>query len=153
VHTVRTPLEGFYGSLDDEQKARFAVLASSPGEANTARQWFDGCSTPSRGFTAASIDRIARRLNLSEPQFAALEDFFAASEQAARKIRDSCPRQVPLTPTGRLAAIEERLTALLGAFALMRPPLDAFYGSLSDAQREQFERVGSRGTGGIGGSS
>jgi LTXXQ motif family protein len=49
-------------------------------------------------------------------------------------------------PTGRIAAIEERLAALREALGIMRPPLEAFYGSLSDEQRAEFERIGSRST-------
>jgi LTXXQ motif family protein len=143
VHVVRTPLERFYGSLDDEQRARFAVLASSGPRADAGGQWLDSCSNP-RGFAGVPTDRVARRLRLSEPQLAALEDFSAASDEAARKIRQSCPREMPLTPTGRIAAIEQRLATLRDALGVMRLPLEAFYGSLSDEQKAHFERIGSR---------
>jgi hypothetical protein len=49
-----------------------------------------------------------------------------------------------LTPTGRLAAIAQRLAALRDALDTMRPPLEAFYGSLTDEQKAHFERTGSR---------
>ena len=46
--------------------------------------------------------------------------------------------------SGRIAAIEARLTALLEALGTMRAPLERFYGSLTDEQKAQFERIGSR---------
>ena len=35
-------------------------------------------------------------------------------------------------------------TRVLGALDTLRAPLDRFYGSLTDAQKAQFDRVGSR---------
>lgn len=144
VRMVRPPLEAFYRSLNDEQKARFTILGSAGQRGDTAQTWLGSCRDPLDASASVPVEPIVRRLRLTEAQAAALEDFSLASDQAAQKVRDSCPGEAPLTPTGRIAAIEARLTALLGALDTLRAPLDRFYGSLTDAQKAQFDRVGSR---------
>jgi len=47
--------------------------------------------------------------------------------QAADALAGTCPQEIPLTPTGRLAAIEKRLDALTGALDTLRPALERFY--------------------------
>ena len=144
VRMVRPPLEAFYRSLDDEQKARFTSLSSAGQRGDAAEAWLGTCGDALDASASVPVDPIVRRLRLTEAQAVALEDFSLASDQAAQKVRDSCPREAPLTPTGHIAAIEARLTALLGALDTLRAPLDRFYGSLTDEQRAQFDRVGSR---------
>jgi LTXXQ motif family protein len=144
VRMVRSPLEAFYRSLDDEQKARFAVLRRAGHLGDETEPWLGSCSDPDDVTASVPIRPLVRRLKLSETQAAALEDFSRASDEAAKKLQASCPRDAPLTPTGRIAAIEARLTALTDALATMRAPLDRFYGSLSDEQKAQFDRIGGR---------
>ena len=45
-----------------------------------------------------------------------------------------------LTPASRVAAIEQRLEAMLQAVQTVEPALQQFYGSLSDEQKERFNR-------------
>jgi hypothetical protein len=144
VRMVRSPLEAFYRSLDDEQKARFAVLRRAGHLGDAAEPWLGSCSDPSGAFADVPIKPLVRRLKLTEVQVAALEEFSVASDEAAKKVQASCPREAPLTPTGRIAAIEARLTALLDALGTMRTPLERFYGSLADEQKAQFDRMGDR---------
>jgi hypothetical protein len=147
VRMVRPPLEAFYRSLDDEQKARFTSLGSAGHRGDAAESLLGSCRDPRDAASASvPVDPIVRRLRLTEAQAAALEEFSQTSDEAAQKVRDSCPRAAPLTPTGRIAAIEARLTALLGALDTLRAPLERFYTSLTDAQKAQFDRVGSRTT-------
>jgi LTXXQ motif family protein len=140
VRIVRPPLERFYAALDDEQKARFTVGAAGGG-VQAERQWFGSCDDPP-AFRGLPTKQLARRLRLSEPQLAELEDFSAASRAAAKRIAESCPDDAPLTPTGRMVAIETRLTALRDALGMMRPPLESFYDALTDEQKARFERIG-----------
>ena len=99
VRMVRTPLAAFYRSLDDEQKARFAITYSAGRRGNAAEPWLGSCRDPLDASASVPVDPIVRRLRLTEAQAAALEDFSLASDQAAQKVRDSCPREAPLTPT------------------------------------------------------
>ncbi len=110
VRLVRPPLAAFYGALNDEQKAR--LLAGSAERRDWASRWLARCKDAPRAWASAPMDGIARALDLGGPQLAALDDFSRASDAAADIVRGSCPSEISLTPTGRLAAIEARLAAL-----------------------------------------
>jgi hypothetical protein len=49
---------------------------------------------------------------------------------------------VPLTPVGRLEAMEKRLEAMLQAAKLVQPALDEFYATLSSEQKARFNTLG-----------
>jgi LTXXQ motif family protein len=57
-------------------------------------------------------------------------------------LKTSCPTEVPLTPVGRLDALEKRLNTMVQAVQIVRGPLQAFYDSLSGEQKQQFEKIG-----------
>jgi hypothetical protein len=66
-----------------------------------------------------------------------------ATSQAANLLQSDCPTYRALTPLGRLEAMEQRLDAMLRAVQTVQPALERFYGSLSDEQKERFNRLGS----------
>jgi len=142
VRTVRPPLERFYGALNDEQKAR--LLGAGSERRDAASRWLARCRSGPRGVASLPMDGITRELRLDSAQLAALDDLARASDEAANAVRGSCPADIPLTPTGRLAAIDARLSALLRALETMRPALDHFYAKLSDEQKARFDRIGER---------
>jgi len=88
------------------------------------------------------IDRISAAVSPDDQQRAALDALGNASVQAAQTIKTACPTDVSYTPTGRLDAMEKRVQAMVQAVALIRPPLDAFYGLLSDEQKARFNALG-----------
>jgi hypothetical protein len=141
VRTVRPPLEAFYAALTDEQKAR---LFSAPGERDAAGRWLARCRAKPHGIASLSTEGVARTLDLDPAQIAALDDLSQASDRAAGALAGSCPEHVPLTPTGRLAAIETRLGSLVGALDTLRPALERFYASLSETQKARFNTIGAR---------
>jgi hypothetical protein len=47
-----------------------------------------------------------------------------------------------LTPPARLAAIGQRLNAMLQAVKTVRTAMDDFYGSLTDEQKAAFDAIG-----------
>jgi ABC-type transporter MlaC component len=49
-----------------------------------------------------------------------------------------------LTPTGRLAAMESRLSAMSEALRMTEAALNKFYSSLTDEQKAQFDRMNVR---------
>ena len=53
----------------------------------------------------------------------------------------ACPDDVPLTPVGRLEAMQTRLDAMLQAAKLMQPALDEFYAALSSEQKARFNTL------------
>jgi LTXXQ motif family protein len=143
VQAVRPALERFYQSLSDEQKERFTAVAQS----NQSRQQPDlaglcgGSAAQSRGLP---IDRVERELRLNQDQDAALQEFNQASAKAAEIMKANCQPDQTLTPTGRLAAMEDRLTAMLHGLDQVQPALEKFYASLSDEQKARFNRFSTR---------
>lgn len=105
----------------------------------TARQ---ACAQPGQGITAWPFAQIQRAVTLSAEQKKLLGDLQSAAKQAADDFKASCATTAPLTPPGRLQAVLTRLEATLAAVETVRPPLDAFYNSLSDEQKARFNLIG-----------
>jgi LTXXQ motif family protein len=145
VRIVRPPLEAFYAALTDEQKAR--LLSAAGEQRDAASRWLARCRAAPRGMASLPSERVARTLDLDGAQVAALDDLTRASDKAADALAGTCPQEIPLTPTGRIAAIEGRLDALLAALDTLRPPLERFYAALSEAQKARFNSLGARSTG------
>jgi hypothetical protein len=142
VHTARPALEKFYGALSEEQKARFLMAANR----DAASRWLANCRSAPSGWASLRMDGIARQLRLERAQLAGVDDLSRASDLAADAARDSCPGEIPLTPTGRLGAIEARVAALVRAIDIVRPALDRFHASLSDEQKARFNAISARQT-------
>ena len=53
----------------------------------------------------------------------------------------SCPKEAPLTPPGRLDAVEAQLQAMLDGTNAVRRPLQDFYASLDDSQKRAFDAL------------
>jgi hypothetical protein len=96
------------------------------------------CGDDSRAIAGLPIDQIQLTVRPTEAQFAALDELGNASITAAQSIRAACPSQAALTAPGRLAAMEQRIEAMISAVATMRPPLEKFYGLLDDEQKARF---------------
>src|SRR5690348_2226972 len=135
VRIVRPALDKFYDSLSDEQRARFNALdQGEQGQTRTA-----GLDRLCKGRDSAQsrlpIDRIQRTLHLKPDQDEALKSLDEATAKAADILKGQCQSAETLTPTGRLAAMEERLTAMSKALETTQAALNRFYGSLSDEQK------------------
>jgi len=122
------------------RSSRQPALASVPGQVSEPVQRL--CSEPGSGVTAWPIEDIEKALKPTDAQHVLLTDLKQASEDAAEKFKQACPEHVPLTPTGRLAAMTERLQATLDAVKLVRPPLERFYTSLDNEQQARFNAIG-----------
>ena len=144
VQTVRPPLDRFFALLSDEQKARFnAVAPSNPSAAKKDQHDLTQlCSGRATGVGELPIDRIAQAVGPTDTQQAVLEELRAASAKAAEALKSNCPNYQPLTPTGRVEAMEQRLTAMLAAIAVVQPALAKFYDSLTFEQRARFNTLG-----------
>jgi len=151
VQVVRPALENFYQSLSDEQKERFNALdttGTAPARnPRTARQGPDlaqVCSAETTRATGLPTDRIEQLLRLNDSQRAALNELDAASTQAGQTLTASCPQDQALTPPGRVAAMEQRLNAMLQALDTVQPALAKFYNLLNDEQKARFNRLPQR---------
>jgi hypothetical protein len=98
-----------------------------------------GLCGPNGGrFAERMIDRIERATRPTEQQKPAFDKLKEAATKAAETARAGCPTEPSLTPPGRLANAEKRLTAMLDAVRTVRPAMEAYYGSLSDEQKARL---------------
>jgi LTXXQ motif family protein len=150
VNLISPPLTKFYDSLSDEQKARFDDIAPpAPPQAQGAQGGPSGqqgkpnvqaqCNA---SVMAWPTDRIDDTLHPSDAQRTKLEALQSALSQGAETIKAACPTEVPATPPSRLAAIGNRLNAMLQAVQTVQPALSDFYDSLSDDQKARFNTMG-----------
>jgi ABC-type transporter MlaC component len=142
VRSVRPALEKFYSSLNDEQKARFDALNTDSGNQQQAqRDLTQVCGARAAGIGKLPVDRIERAVQPDGAQRSALQGLQDAMSQAANALNSECPTDQALTPVGRLQAMEQRLDAMLHAIQTVQPALEKFYASLSDEQKERFNRL------------
>jgi hypothetical protein len=96
---------------------------------------------------AAITDRIAKRLNLTDPQKAALKDLADASASANTTAKMLLCADKPdlCTTPGRMAFAEKMAETRLAGLKAVNPKLQAFYDSLDEKQKKAFDtgrRVG-----------
>jgi hypothetical protein len=147
VRTVRPALEKFYRSLSDEQQARFNALGPHVGErspqqpAQDANAQAESCGDPKSSLTQLPIERIEAVVHPTGKQKEALNHLSGATSKAVHGLQSACPDSVPLTPVGRLEAMEKRLEAMLQAANEVQPALDEFYATLSSEQKARFNTL------------
>jgi LTXXQ motif family protein len=146
VQTVRPPLEKFYNSLSDEQKERFNQLGpkdtAANAEASVASQNDDSCRQPKPGLANLPIEKIEDVVNPTGEQAAQLSLLQDATNNAVGILQAACPNETPMTPPGRLDAMEKRLQAMVDAAKTVKPALESFYASLTSEQKARFNRIG-----------
>jgi hypothetical protein len=96
------------------------------------------CGAGPAGLGPWGGDRIEQTLSLDSAQRTKLSDLKTASQRALQYLNESCPKNDPVTPTGRLEAMERRLSAMLEAVRTVQPALDDFYGALNDEQKARL---------------
>src|SRR6516225_1457087 len=143
VRTVRAPLAKFYALLNDEQKARFNALSSGEdqNEPERRRSLSVLCSERVSGISSVPIRRMELTVRPDEGQRASLRAPQDAIAQAGELLKTDCPTYRPITPVVRIDAMEQRLDAMLRAINIVQPALEKFYGSLTDEQKERFNRL------------
>jgi hypothetical protein len=144
VKIVRPALENFYKSLSDEQQARFNALGPHVGERSPQQQanaQSEGCGDPKSSLTQLPIQRIETVVHPAGKQKEALDRLSEATTKGVEDLQAACPNDVPLTPVGRLEAMQHRLEAMLKAARLVEPALDAFYATLGSEQKARFNTL------------
>jgi hypothetical protein len=141
VDIVQPPLEKFYNSLNDDQKARFNSIGSPQTDTANAGARPDAPNCES-AIPAWPTDAIERTVRPDDGQRGKLSDLQAAAGKAAEAVKASCPTQMPSTPPGRLAAEQKRLQAMRQAIEIVRPAMESFYSALSDEQKARFNAIG-----------
>ncbi|MBX9710072.1 MAG: Spy/CpxP family protein refolding chaperone [Xanthobacteraceae bacterium] len=97
------------------------------------------CNRESGGFMQWRTEGLAETLKLNDAQRAKLEDFKAVSAKAGDTMRSACTGYIGATVPSRMEAMETRIGSMLTAITTIRPALDAFYASLTDDQKAQFD--------------
>ena len=122
-----------YGDIyTGSQHARRNYVESSAEETET-------CAGVAPGLIGLPIDHLERTLQPTSDQQAAFDNLQAASAKATEIMKASCPTEIPVTPISRLDAVESRVDAMIQAVQLLREPLNAFYGSLTDGQHQRLQ--------------
>ena len=96
------------------------------------------CGPQGEQFAARMLERMEQATKPTAEQKPAFDKLKEAATKASETIRAACPAEPSVTPPGRLASAEKRLTAMLEAIRTVRPAMEAFYGSLSDEQKARF---------------
>ena len=113
---------------------------ATPGAA--ASQLAQMCGQDSRDIAGLPIDQFQQAIQPTETQQAALDDLANASLKAAQDIKAACPTDIALTAPSRLAAMQQRIEAMIAAVATVQPTLEKFYGFLSDEQKARLTALG-----------
>jgi len=148
VQTVKPALEKFYASLSDEQKERFNEIGPKlqpADKATTAKVSADeskSCKEQKPGLTNLPIERIEDAVKPTDAQAGDLKSLEDATAKAVSIMQAACPEDTPITPPGRLEAMEKRLQAMIEAANTVKPALGNFYGSLNAEQKARFNRIG-----------
>jgi Spy/CpxP family protein refolding chaperone len=122
------------------------ALAATPADAQNAwlaSKMIEGmCADKSA--PSENLDRLTKRLNLTDAQKAALKDLEDASAASAAAAKTAlCDAKPDLaTATGRLAFTEKVTQAQLDGMKAIEPKLQAFYASLDDKQKHAFDTGG-----------
>jgi hypothetical protein len=97
------------------------------------------CGPGAAGFAQWRIDRLAALIKPTDEQKAKLDELKAASAKAAEIVSKACPTEYPGTVPARMQLMEARMESMLQAVKIVRPAMDAFYGSLSDEQKRKVD--------------
>ena len=103
--------------------------------------WMGGafCGPGAAGLAIWRMDAIESAVQPTDAQRAAFDALKTASNKAADMVAAACPRELPSSTPARLAAMETRLETMLQAVKTVRPAFDAFYATLSDAQKARLD--------------
>ena len=139
--TIQPALGRFYGSLSDEQKARFDAIPDDSRRSRAATRTNAGDACNTQGTGSFPIERIRSTIRPSQDQQAALDELEEASRSAAERLKADCESEQNLTAPARVEAMQRRLKGTLDALDKVQPALDRFYGTLSDEQKARFNRL------------
>ena len=125
------------------------AFCESPACSRLRRGGSAGFASPgfaSRGLYSQSL--LARQLALLQLLLAPQQPLLGLQRplrppalRLFQGLQAACPDDVPLTPVGRLEAMEKRLAAMLQAAKLVQPALDEFYSTLGSEQKARFNAL------------
>src|SRR6516162_4819328 len=126
----------------------FAILAFATTPARAQGTWLEtrmiSATCSSEATPVANTNRLARRLNLTDPQKAALKDLTDGSASADASAKKSlCADKPDLSTTpGRMAFAKKMAETRLAGLKEVEPKLQAFYDTLDAKQKKAFNPGG-----------
>lgn len=99
------------------------------------------CGDDDSELAGLPVEQIRQTMRLSEEQREILDELRDGSLEAAQIIRSACPTEIASRPSGRLAAMQQRLEAMKSAIARIRTPFEKFYESLDDDQKAEIAAI------------
>jgi hypothetical protein len=143
---IRAPLDRFYDTLDDEQKKQFVIADAAPDPRSAAAATRGAarneiarmCGVPSRP-SDNPIRRIERELRLTPIQRASFDELQKKTSEMGQFLLASCLQPIPSTPTARLDAATDRLTAVVFAANHVGLALNDAYNRLSEQQQAKLK--------------
>ncbi|MGB7616163.1 MAG: Spy/CpxP family protein refolding chaperone [Pseudolabrys sp.] len=145
-YTYGGPYDDVYGGYAYGGPARTRVARrvapETTGSVTDTAELAQSCGGLAPGVTDLPIDKIQQSLQLNDDQLKSLNALKAASSQASEALKASCSGELSLTPLGRLDTVQKRLDGMVQAWGTLRTPLDGFYNSLNDEQRQRFAALG-----------
>jgi hypothetical protein len=126
----------------ERRRAARETSSDITGSISNNVEFAQTCNGLAPGITDLPIDHIEKSLHLTDEQLKALDALKTASSQASEALKASCSSTVALTPVGRLDTVQRRLDGMTQALGIIRAPLDNFYNSLNDEQRQRFAKLG-----------
>jgi hypothetical protein len=129
------------GSASRSRTARDSYASANSNDRSGLTQM---CGEDSRNIAGLPIDAIQKALQPDDAQRAALDDLANASLKAGQDIKAACPADIALTAPRRLAVMQQRIEAMIAAVKTVQPPLEKFYGLLSDEQKAKLNALAAR---------
>jgi hypothetical protein len=100
------------------------------------------CGADSTDIAGLPIDQFKQTIQPTGEQSAALDDLANASIKASQDLKAACPTDIALTAPSRLAAMQQRIEAMIAAVATVQPALEKFYSLLTDEQKARLTALG-----------
>lgn len=100
------------------------------------------CAGFGPGVGILPVDQIKAAVKPTGSQESAFDALKTASNKAEAIMKASCPNDPPLTPVGRLDALQQRLDGMKQAIATVEGPLATFSGTLSGEQEKALDALG-----------
>src|SRR5437762_2050603 len=132
---------GYYAGRSAHAGASSGRYAARTNHSERRAAAAEVCSDDAAQLTNWPLERISEVVQPTDAQRPALDELRAANAKAVDMLKARCPRDLPSTPAGRLAAMESRLQVMLAAVQTVRPALERFYQSLNDEQKARFNAI------------
>jgi hypothetical protein len=132
---------GYFPPSSGGTRAR-ARQARNANAAASTDQLAQMCGDDSRDIAGLPIDQIQQAIQPNDAQRAALDELANASVKAAQDIKAACPTQIAPTAPARLAAMQQRIEAMIAAVHTVQPALEKFYSFLNDEQKAKLNALG-----------